>query len=134
MRLVVRYADAWNSLGGQPTWTPRISTSEALTVLGHQLQQLEAACEAIGRDSAQIRRSVYAYRVDPPPFSSVDVFTEYVGRHREAGIHELIFTWLSDPATRAEREAVLERVSLDVLPALRASPRSATGGPPSLHL
>lgn len=36
------------------------------------------------------------------------------------GIDELIFYWPTDPAVRAERERVIERVSLDVLPALRS--------------
>lgn len=124
MRLVARYADTWNTLGGQPTWQPRISTDDALASLRRQLEQLDAACAALGRDPRSVRRSVYAYRVDPPPFSSVDVFTEYIGRHREAGIEEFILLWPTDPATRAERERVLERVSADVLPKLRVGGRS----------
>lgn len=119
LRLVARYADAWNTLGGQPTWTAGISMDQARDALREQLEQLAAACEAIGRDPATIRRSLYAYRVDPTPFSSVDAFTDYVGRQRELGFDEIIFLWPSAPATLAEREAVLERVSLDVLPALR---------------
>ena len=119
MRLVAQYADAWNTLGGQPTWQPRVTTDDALASLRTQMTQLDAACAAIGRDPKAIRRSLYAYRVDPPPFASVDVFTDYVGRHREIGIEEFIFYWPSDPATRAERERVLERVSSEVLPTLR---------------
>ena len=120
MRLVARYADAWNTLGGQPTWATRLPTDDAFTTLRRQMEQLDAACAAIGRDPKAIRRSVYAFRVDPPVFSSVDAFTDYVGRHREVGIEEFIVYWPSDPATLAERERVLERVSLDVLPKLRA--------------
>ncbi|HEV2010834.1 MAG TPA: hypothetical protein VGS17_07400 [Candidatus Limnocylindria bacterium] len=60
------------------------------------------------------------WKVDPPPFSSVDAFTDYVGRHREIGIEEFILYWPTDRATRVERERVLERVSLDLLPKLRA--------------
>lgn len=118
MRLVAQYADAWNTLGGQPTWAARVSAADALASLRRQLEQLDQACAAIGRDPKEIRRSVNALRVDP--FSSVDAFTEYVGRHREIGIEEFIVYWPTDPATRAERERVLERVSLDVLPTLRA--------------
>ena len=120
LRLVARYADAWNTLGGQPGWSAAVSVTEARDALREQLEQLAAACAAVGRDPAKIRRSLYAYRVDPSPFASVDAFTDYVGRNRELGFDELIFLWPSAPATLAEREAVLERVSLDVLPGLRA--------------
>lgn len=34
LRLVARYGDAWNTLGGQPTWADRVSTAEALASLG----------------------------------------------------------------------------------------------------
>lgn len=119
LRLVAEHAAAWNTLGGQPAWGARVSTEEARAALGQQLAELDAACALIGRDPRSIRRSLYAFRVDPPPFSSVEVFTDYVGRHRELGIEEFIFAWPTDPATRAERISVLERVAQDVLPALR---------------
>jgi alkanesulfonate monooxygenase SsuD/methylene tetrahydromethanopterin reductase-like flavin-dependent oxidoreductase (luciferase family) len=120
MQLVAQYADAWNTGGGQPIWTGRVSAAEALASVRRQLEQLDAACAAIGRDPKEIRRSLLANRVDPPLFSSVDRFTEYIGLHREIGIQEFIAYWPIDPATLAERERVLERVSLDVLPKLRA--------------
>ena len=119
MRLVAQYADAWNTLGGQPTWQPRVPAGEALASLRSQMAQLDVACAEIGRDPKAIRRSMLAYRVDPPPFSSVDAFTDYVGRHREIGIEELIFYWRTDPATRADHDRVIERVSVDILPTFR---------------
>jgi hypothetical protein len=61
---------------------------------------------------------VNAYRVDPLVFSSIDAFTDCVGRHHE--IEEFICYWPTDPATLAERDRALERVSLDVLAKLRA--------------
>jgi F420-dependent oxidoreductase-like protein len=46
MRLVARYADVWNSAGGDPARTRK------------GVDMLEQACAAIGRDPSEIRRSV----------------------------------------------------------------------------
>lgn len=46
IRLVARYADVWNAAAGDPEGTRR------------QVDMLEAACAAIGRDPSEIRRSV----------------------------------------------------------------------------
>jgi F420-dependent oxidoreductase-like protein len=46
MRLVARYADVWNIAGGDPSRA------------GELTEKLEQACAAIGRDAAQIRRSI----------------------------------------------------------------------------
>jgi len=94
--------------------------AEALASLRGQMEHLDAACAAIGRDPQKIRRSLNGWKVDPPPFSSLDAFAEYVGRDREIGIEEFILYWPTDRATRVERERVLERVSLDLLPTPRA--------------
>ena len=123
LRLVATYADTWNTLGGQPmrSESPQpVDLGAALTRTRAQLDQLEEACGAVGRDPHAIKRSLLAYRV--APFESVGHFEEYVGAYGELGFDEVICYWPSEPSTFArmpEREAVLERVATDVLPRLR---------------
>lgn len=123
--LVARYADTWNSLGGQPmrSESPEpVSLDVAIAATRTQVARLEEACAAAGRDPRTIRRSLLAYRTSP--FQSADGFEEYVGRYRELGFDEVICYWPSEPQafTRMpEREVVMERVATDVLPRLRAA-------------
>lgn len=77
LRLVARYADAWNSLGGQPMRSAAadpVTLDQAVAATRSQIALLEAACEAIGRDPKTIRCSVLAYRAQV--FSSTGAFEE----------------------------------------------------------
>jgi len=123
LRLVARYADTWNTLGGQPMRSASkdpVTVDQAIAATRAQLAQLDAACHAAGRDPATVRRSLLAYRVQL--FESVDLFEDYVGRYAELGFDECIFYWPADPSTFAPRpdlEATLEQIAADVLPRLR---------------
>lgn len=123
LRLVARYADTWNTLGGQPSLgaAEPVSVDAAIATTRTQLAQLQAACEAIDRDPKTIRRSVLAYRTQL--FRSTDAFEDYVGRYRELGFDECIVYWPTEPGTFApqpKEEAVMERVAADILPRYRA--------------
>jgi F420-dependent oxidoreductase-like protein len=104
LRIVARYADAWNSFGT----TEQIRSRNAT---------LDEACAEIGRDPREVLRSLYYWvaRADGDPWSSTDAFLDVVGRYREAGIEEFI---LDHP--RDDQLDVLDRVAADVLPGLRA--------------
>jgi hypothetical protein len=64
MRLVARYADAWNWWG----WDERIEEINAR--LGPIVDELEQACEEVGRDSSEIARTFDLYSVVPPGFDA----------------------------------------------------------------
>ncbi len=105
LRIVARYADAWNSFGTTEEIRSRSGT-------------LDEACAEIGRDPREVRRSLYYWvaRADADPWSSTDAFLDVFGRYREVGIEEFI---LDHP--RDDQLDVLERVAADVLPRLRNS-------------
>lgn len=127
LRVAARHADTWNTMGGQPmrNESPEpVALGIAVAETRRQVEALELACAAVGRDPRSVRRSVLVYRY--PAFASVDAFEEYVGRYREIGVDEFIFYWPTDPQTFApapEQEATLERVAADILPKLRARSR-----------
>lgn len=121
--LAARFADGWNSLGGQPTGAAeRISLRQAVARTSEQVTRLEAECRAIGRDPGRIRRSVLAYRTEHDPLSSVDAFDDFVGRYAEVGIAEFIFYWpplaslrRREPVPQEVRGA-FERIATERLP------------------
>lgn len=120
LRLVARYGDTWSTLGGQPVWgSDRLTLDEAVAETARQAARLDEACAALGRDPTTIRRSLLAYKA--APLASVGAFEEYVGRYREVGIDEFVFSVASrgDPEVVSARRAMLERIASEVLPRLR---------------
>ena len=105
LEIVARYADAWNSSG-------------TVEEVGARNRVLDEKCAAIGRDPAEIVRSLYGWAAIMPddPWESVEAFQEVIGRYREAGIEEFIIDQPPDAQL-----GVLERVATDVIPALRAA-------------
>jgi len=103
LRIVARYADAWNSFG-------------TLEELRSRNALLDEACAEVGRDPGEISRGVYHWvaRSDSDPWTSAAAFQEIVGRYREAGFDQFI---LDHP--RDNQLAVLEQVAAEVVPALR---------------
>ena len=103
LRIVARYADRWNSYG---------TTAE----IRERNDRLDEACAEIGRDPGQIVRSLYGWTIPMgvDPWSSVDAFAEVVGRYREAGMSEFLME-----APHEEQFPMMERIALDLLPALR---------------
>jgi alkanesulfonate monooxygenase SsuD/methylene tetrahydromethanopterin reductase-like flavin-dependent oxidoreductase (luciferase family) len=104
IRLAARYADTWNSRG-----TPQ--------EMRDRNELLNNACAEEGRDPAEIKRSllyVIAQMPEESPWESVDAFEDFVGRFSDAGVQEFIFQ-----PPQPEHYAIVERISLDVIPRLR---------------
>jgi alkanesulfonate monooxygenase SsuD/methylene tetrahydromethanopterin reductase-like flavin-dependent oxidoreductase (luciferase family) len=96
LRLAARFADGWNTLGGQvqsSSGLPRLSLGEAVARTREAVQELERYCAEVGRDPATIRHSVLALRAEPVPLTSLDAFDEFVGSYAAVGIEEFIFYW-----------------------------------------
>jgi alkanesulfonate monooxygenase SsuD/methylene tetrahydromethanopterin reductase-like flavin-dependent oxidoreductase (luciferase family) len=121
--LAARFADGWNSLGGQPTGAAeRISLRQAVARTSEQVTRLEAECRTIGRDPGSVRRSVLAYRTEHDPLSSVDALDDFVGRYAEVGTAEFIFYWPPRASLRRrepvpqEVRSAFERIATERLP------------------
>ena len=136
LRLIARYADGWNSLGGQPypeaRYGKKVTLAEAVAITERLNQQLDTYCHELGRDPATVRRSIAVYRPVPPdPLSSLDAFDEYVGRYAEIGINEIIFYWppltnvIEKQPISATQQALFERIALERFPTLQGRAGSA---------
>ena len=76
LRLVAQYADVWNS------------TDSEIDVLTHKIDVLTRHCDAVGRDVAQIRKTVGVF---DDPFADVDGYLKKVERMAGLGV-EMINT------------------------------------------
>ena len=98
LRITARYADVWNAAGGSPDEVAEVSAV------------LDQRCAEIGRDPAQIRRSVQLRVAE-----ANDELLELAQSYRAVGVTEIVLILHSqNPASLAEQIA-------DLLPRLRAT-------------
>ena len=115
IRLAARFADQWDTFPELPgTATDGIATS-----VGERLAMLEAACAAVGRDPATIRRSVWG---TPDAVASEAAYEAFARRHLELGFTDISVVPRGVPEDR------LRRIAGDVIPALREEFRARAGG------
>jgi alkanesulfonate monooxygenase SsuD/methylene tetrahydromethanopterin reductase-like flavin-dependent oxidoreductase (luciferase family) len=108
IRLAARWADQWDTFPELPgTATDGVTTS-----VGERIAMLDAACAAIGRDPATVRRSVWA---GSEVLASEAAYETFARRHLELG-----FTDIS-VVPRGVPEARLRRIASEVVPALRSA-------------
>lgn len=128
LQLAARFADGWNTLGGQTltkSGLPPLPLAEAAARTREQGRILDEYCRGLGRDPKTIRRSVLPYRVQTDPLSSLDAFDEFVGQYAEVGIDEFIFYW--PPLENLKRKETVSRsqqTTLERIAAERISQRS----------
>ena len=95
LRMAAEHAAVWNAPGGSPAEVAELSAV------------LDGHCADIGRDPAEIRRSVQI-RVPADPAALVDQVAGFVG----VGVTEIVLIVAAEPVAQAERVA-------DLLPELR---------------
>jgi alkanesulfonate monooxygenase SsuD/methylene tetrahydromethanopterin reductase-like flavin-dependent oxidoreductase (luciferase family) len=128
LRIAAEYADAWNFRPRKTGLPPQQNLHET----ARRNSMLDDYCSELGRDPAEITRSLLLYpRMSDAPFDSDDAFHDYVRRYGEAGIDEFIPYWWREAAIEygyeraivepcANRE-MLERLATEVIPELKAS-------------
>jgi len=110
LQLAARFADGWNTLGGQTltkSGLPPLPLPEAAARTREQGRILDEYCRGFARDPRTIRRSMLPYRLKMDPLSSLDAFDEFVGYYGEAGIDEFIFYW--PPLENLKRKEAVSR-------------------------
>jgi alkanesulfonate monooxygenase SsuD/methylene tetrahydromethanopterin reductase-like flavin-dependent oxidoreductase (luciferase family) len=108
LRITARFADQWDTFAEMPG-----AATEGVTAgIDERIEALDAACRAIGRDPAEIRRSTWTTR---DALRSTDAYLDFVRRH-----HRLGFTDFSTVAPAPEDEPVLRAIAAEVIPELRA--------------
>ena len=111
LAVTASHADTWNAFG------PTLADGRALS------QQLDAACEAIGRDPADIRRSVLLGLTDGTAWTSAAQLEDRVREWHAAGFREFVF--YDPPYARAgvpcAAPETVDAVLHESLPRLRAA-------------
>jgi alkanesulfonate monooxygenase SsuD/methylene tetrahydromethanopterin reductase-like flavin-dependent oxidoreductase (luciferase family) len=107
LRIAARHADQWDTFAEMPG----TATDGVTSALADRVAAIDAACRAIGRDPATLRRSTWATR---DVLRSEAVYRAFVDHHRAIGFTDFT-TVLPDP----EHLPVLRHVAADVIPEFR---------------
>ncbi len=97
--VTAKHADIWN-------------TRRSLEESAAKSEYLTECCERIGRDPAEIKRSIWPFGQF---FGSTADFTEFVESFQGVGFSDFLFSW---PDSEAGEE-VLKLVATDVIPAMK---------------
>jgi alkanesulfonate monooxygenase SsuD/methylene tetrahydromethanopterin reductase-like flavin-dependent oxidoreductase (luciferase family) len=108
LALTARYADGWNTYGGPGATT--LAPEEYWSVLAAQAAGLVEACEAVGRDPAEVRKSLLLGYGTVRPTGSVAAYLDAAERAAALGFDELVVygpggegdPFASDPEVHAE--------------------------------
>ncbi|MGC5345133.1 LLM class flavin-dependent oxidoreductase [Streptomyces sp. DT171] len=91
LKLAARYGRAWVTTG-DPSLFEAGTPEQSLDAIGGQIARLGAACDAIGRDVAELDK-VLLTGFTPEgagPLDSLDAFVDFAGRHAALGITEIV--------------------------------------------
>jgi alkanesulfonate monooxygenase SsuD/methylene tetrahydromethanopterin reductase-like flavin-dependent oxidoreductase (luciferase family) len=109
MRLAATHADIWVTTGSRHAGAP-LPASEGAALVRKQLDGVDAACAAVGRDPASLRRLVLAGLVLDAGLTSVDAFHDTIGRYAEVGVTDFVVHWPRADEPYAGDPETFERV------------------------
>ena len=108
LRITARYADQWDTFAV----IPGAATEGVESGIAERIAALDAACAAVGRDPAEIRRSTWA---TSEVLRSTDAYLDYVRRYAALG-----FTDFSTVRPEPSDVEVLRKIATEIIPELRA--------------
>ncbi len=116
LALAARYGQAWVTTG-DPKLYEAGTPAESDAALRGQIAKLGTACEAIGRDVAELDKILLtAFTPDRSTIlTSLDAFVDFAGRQREVGFTELVLHWPIADSDFAADQAVFERIATEGL-------------------
>jgi alkanesulfonate monooxygenase SsuD/methylene tetrahydromethanopterin reductase-like flavin-dependent oxidoreductase (luciferase family) len=103
MALAVEYGQAWVTTGEPRHDGPLLAPDEGTAVVRRQMDRLDAACEAAGRDPASLDRLVLLGLTLDQCLSSPEAFADAAVAYADVGVTDLVVHWpRSDEPFRAD--------------------------------
>lgn len=112
LKLAARYGQAWVTTG-DPKLFEEGTPAQSDEALRGQVAKLGAACEAIGRDAAELDTILLtAFTPDRSRMlDSVDAFVDFAGRHQDLGFTEIVVHWPIPDSDFAADQGVFEAIA-----------------------
>jgi alkanesulfonate monooxygenase SsuD/methylene tetrahydromethanopterin reductase-like flavin-dependent oxidoreductase (luciferase family) len=114
LKLAARYGQAWVTTG-DPKLFETGTPEQSLQAVRDQVERLGAACAEIGRDVGELDKIMLTGFTPEPnrPLESLDAFVDFAGRHKEAGITEIVVHWPIPDSDFATDQEVFERIATE---------------------
>jgi alkanesulfonate monooxygenase SsuD/methylene tetrahydromethanopterin reductase-like flavin-dependent oxidoreductase (luciferase family) len=109
LRLAASLGQSWVTTGDRSTPGP-VPAPEGAAMVAAQIERLEEACAAVGRDPTSIDRVVLTGAQLDAGLSSVEAFQDVAGRYAEVGITDLVVHWPRDHEPYVADLATFERI------------------------
>jgi alkanesulfonate monooxygenase SsuD/methylene tetrahydromethanopterin reductase-like flavin-dependent oxidoreductase (luciferase family) len=110
MRLAARYGEYWVTTG-EPNRFATAPYEQALPVVRQQVESLEKACAAIGRDPATVARLLVTGPTVGGVLASKAAFFDAADQFAEAGITDVVVQWPRPDEPFPGRVEVLEEIA-----------------------
>jgi alkanesulfonate monooxygenase SsuD/methylene tetrahydromethanopterin reductase-like flavin-dependent oxidoreductase (luciferase family) len=114
LRLAAEYGQGWVTYG-DPRGPADVPVDQAPAVIEAQLDKLQAACEAKGRDAGELEKVLLQGSTAEKPLESLDAFVDWAGRYQELGITELVIHWPVPDSIFENDLAVFEKIAIEGL-------------------
>lgn len=108
LAVCARHGDVWVTNGDRTHEGPPLRAEEGAAVVARQLRLLEQACEAIGRDPADVDKLVLTGPRLDGGLVDVESFREVVEAYATVGATDLVVHWPRPTPPYAGDEAILE--------------------------
>src|SRR4051794_35437409 len=110
MRLAATHGQAWVTVGDRDWSAPPLSPDEGAKVVRAQIDRLEEACGAAGRDPATLDRIVLTGLRFASGLGSPDQFRDTLGHYEEVGVTALCVHWPRPAEPFATDPTVFKRI------------------------
>ena len=112
MRLAARHASTWVTTGDRNHVGPPMSGEDGAASVASQMERLDAACEAEGRDPSTIDRLVLTGLELDDGLRSPEAFAEVKAAYEAVGVTDLVVHWPRATEPYAGDPGVLGRITL----------------------
>lgn len=112
MRLAARHGDTWVTTGARHKASP-VAPAEGVRDVAAQLERLDDACEAEGRDPATLDRLVLTGPVLDPGLGSPQQWDDTVGAYEAVGVTDLVVHWPRPDEPYENDLEIFERIFAD---------------------
>lgn len=124
LKLAARHGQAWVTTG-DPKLFENGTPEQSLQAIRGQAEKLGTACDAIGRDVAELDKILLTGFTPDRPLDSFDAFVDFAGNHAELGFNEIVLHWPLPGTDFAADEKVFERIATEALVQLGGSAAGA---------
>ena len=124
LKLAAEYGQGWVT-DGDPVDPDDKPAESPPSIVATQVENLTAACEAVGRDVGELEKVLLVSSRHQRPMQSLDAFVDWAGRYRDLGITEIVVHWPVADSVFATDPGVFERIATEALAQLDSAHDSA---------